>query len=120
MGVIIIDDLFFRQVGSNIQSILLRQGRTQQFLAEKLGISKQVMSKIIAGGKAINVAEIRKIADVLNVSADELLLVGVGQEPRHHFSFMGQVKNEDTKKKIETLQTVIDEILMLEEYEDER
>lgn len=112
------DNTIFRQVGKNIQNVLLMQGKTQQFLAEKLGVSKQVMSKIVAGSKAINVAEISKIANALNVSADRLLAVESIQEPAHHFSFMGQVKNEETKKKIEILQTVIDEILMLEEYAD--
>lgn len=112
------ENTIFKQVGNNIQNILVAQGKTQQFLAEKLCISKQVMSKIVSGTKAINVAEISKIAKVLNVSTDMLLEVEKGQEPVHNFSFMGQVKNEATKKKIETLQTVIDEIVMLEEYAD--
>lgn len=114
------NNTIFEQVGSNIQNILNEQGKTQQYLAEQLGISKQVMSKIISGAKAINVAEISKIAAVLNVSADQLLDVENGQEPVHNFSFMGKVKNEETKKKIEFLQTVIEEILMLEEYADEK
>lgn len=114
------DNSIFKQVGNNIQNILTAQGKTQQFLAEKLGVSKQVMNKIVSGAKAINVAEISKIASVLNVSADSLLAVQAAQEPVHNFSFMGQVKNEETKKKIEFLQTVIDEILMLEEYADAR
>ncbi len=112
------DNKIFKQVGNNIQNTLTNQGKTQQFLAEKLGVSKQVMSKIVAGAKAINVAEISKIADALDVSVDSLLEVKSTQEPIHHFSFMGKVKNEETKKKIEILQTVIDEILMLEEYAD--
>lgn len=112
------DNSIFKQVGNNIQNILTAQGKTQKFLAEKLGVSKQVMNKIVSGAKAINVAEISKIASVLNVSADSLLTVHAVQEPVHNFSFMGQVKNEETKKKIEFLQTVIDEILMLEEYAD--
>ena len=114
------DNSIFEQVGNNIQNILTSQGKTQQFLAEKLGVSKQVMNKIVSGAKAINVAEISKIASVLNVSADSLLTVQAAQEDVHNFSFMGQVKNEETKKKIEFLQTVIDEILMLEEYADAR
>lgn len=113
------DNTIFKQVGNNIQTILAVQGKTQQFLAEQLGISKQVMSKIISGAKAINVAEISKIANVLNVPVDGLLAVNnTLQEPVHNFSFMGRVKNEDTKRKIEILQTVIDEILILEEYAD--
>lgn len=114
------DNSIFKQVGNNIQNILIAQGKTQQFLAEKLGVSKQVMNKIVSGAKAINVAEISKIASALNVSIDSLITVHAAQEPVHNFSFMGQVKNEKTKKKIEFLQTVIDEILMLEEYADAR
>ena len=103
------DNAIFRQVGNNIQSILSVQGKTQQFLAEQLGISKQVMSKIITGAKAINVAEISKIANVLNVSVDRLLETSV---------IKGQVKSASTKQKIEILQKIIDEILWLEEYAD--
>lgn len=112
------DNQIFKQVGSNIQGILSAQGKTQQFLAEQLGISKQVMSKIITGSKAINVAEITKIANILQVPVDRLLETSVQQETAHSFSFKGQVKNEATKEKIGILQTVIDEILFLEEYAD--
>ena len=47
------DCSIFKQVGNNIQTALSAQGKTQQFLAEQLGISNQVMSKIISGSKAI-------------------------------------------------------------------
>ena len=112
------DNAIFKQVGKNIHNILSAQGRTQQFLADSLGISKQVMNKIVAGSKAINVAEISKIASVLNVTADSLLAMAREQESVHNFAFMGQIENEETKKKIETLKIIIDEILMLEEYAD--
>ena len=106
----------FEQVGNNILKVLNSQGKSQQFLADQLGISKQVMSKIISGNKAINVVEISKIATILNVSTDLLLEVEPEKEPEHHFSFMGTVKNEETKKKIEFLKVVIGEMIMLEEY----
>lgn len=112
------ENTVFRQVGNNIQDILEAQGKTQKFLADQLGVSKQVMNKIIAGGKAINVAEISKIASVLNVPVERLLEVARAREPVHNFSFKGQVKNEATRAKIEILQTIIDEILMLEDYGD--
>ena len=110
------DNNIFMQVGNNIQRILSEQGKTQQFLADSLGISKQVMSKIVSGSKAINVAEISKIAQVLNVTTDSLLQSKTVQEPVHRFAYMGQVKNEATMKKIDIVRTIIDEILMLEEY----
>ena len=114
------DYTIFECVGDNIERFLLEQGRTQQYLAEQLGVSKQVMSKIIAGAKAINVAEISVIAKTLGVSVDELLYCSKETENTHCFSFMGKVKNIETKRKIEFLQTVIDEILWLEEYADEK
>jgi len=110
------DGAIFKQVGNNIQDILAAQGKTQQFLADGLGISKQVMNKIVAGSKAINVAEIRQIANILNVTVDRLLTIETETKQVHNFAFMGQIENERTKNKIEFLQTVIDEILMLEEY----
>ena len=110
------DNTIFKQVGNNILNSLTAQGRTQQSLADSLGISKQVMSKIISGSKAINVAEISKIANVLDVSVDRLLATNTEYEKTHVFAFMGQVENEQTKEKLKFLQTVIDEILMLEEY----
>lgn len=110
---------FFVQVGKNIQQILQLQGKTQQYLAEELHISKQVMSKIIAGAKAINVSEISKIASVLHVSTDSLLCIQTIQPTVHHFSFMGQVKSKAVKEKIAVLQTVIDELLLLEECADD-
>ncbi len=106
----------FKQVGSNIQQVLCDKGRTQQYLADSLNISKQVMSKIIMGSKAINVSEISQIASVLEVSVEKLLNIKEKEPEIHKFSFMGRVENKKTKEKIELLKTVIDEIIMLEEH----
>lgn len=45
---------------------------SQSELADKIGVSKQVMSKIVKGQKSINVFEIKKISKILNVSMDRL------------------------------------------------
>ena len=65
----------FAQVGANIQEKLNEKGMSQQSLADALGISKQVMNKIIKGSKAINVNELSKIAGILSTSTDSLLTV---------------------------------------------
>lgn len=110
----------FKQVGNNIQNILEERSLSQQFLADKLQISKQVMSKIISGSKAINVAEISSIANVLKVSADRLLEANTEEIQKHSFSFMGSITNENTREKISMLKNVIDEILLMEEYANEQ
>lgn len=46
---------------------------SQQEFADRIGVLKQVMSKIVKGEKATNIQEIEKIANVMNISVDELI-----------------------------------------------
>ena len=105
----------FAQVGANIQKQINRKGFTQQGLADALGISKQVMHKIIKGSKAINVKELAKIASVLGTTADELLTVDQEPVPADSLNFMGSITDEKTLEKVNLIRTAIDEIHMLEE-----
>ena len=109
----------FVQVGANIQEKLNEKRMTQQSLADVLGISKQVMNKIIKGSKAINVNELVRIADSLGTSADELLRVEAETVPADRLSFMGAVQNETTKERINRIRAAIDEIHRLEGLLDE-
>ena len=105
----------FAQVGANILDKIERKGMTQQSLADALGISKQVMNKIIKGSKAINVNELAKIASVIGTTTDELLTVTGEPVSADSMSFMGAVTDEETLEKIELMRSAIDEIHMLEE-----
>lgn len=108
----------FAQVGTNIQKQLDLLGKTQQNLADALGISKQVMNKIIKGSKAINVTELSKIASVLGTTADDLLSVENMPAETDSLSFMGSVTDDQTLEKVNTIRSMIDEICMLEELLD--
>lgn len=108
----------FEQVGSNIRGLLLEKGLSQQDLADELGISRQVMNKIIKGVKAINVNELSKIALVLGTTADELLSVPGGAVPADNLSFMGSITDDETQRKINLMRLAIDEIHMLEDLLD--
>lgn len=105
----------FAQVGANIQKQIDRKGFTQQSLADALGISKQVMNKIIRGSKAINVKELARIASVMGITTDELLTAGGGPVSADSLSFMGNVADERTLEKVNLIRSAIDEIHMLEE-----
>lgn len=109
------DKVTFKEVGYNIQQLLKERNMTQQMLADSLGVSKQVMSKIISGSKSINVEEISSIASVLATSTDRLLQTAPKCMEVQAFSFMGKISCEKTKAKVQTLNTVIREILLLEE-----
>jgi len=108
----------FKQIGNNILKVLEERQWSQQFLADKLKISKQVMSKIISGNKATNVVEISKIANVLGVSVDTLVQVSEVAEIAPVYSFMGQISRESTKEKILKLEEVIGELILLERFSD--
>lgn len=105
----------FARVGANIQRKLNQKNIKQQSLADSLGISKQVMNKIIKGSKAINVSELAKIAEVLGTTTDELLNTDCEPVTADNLSFMGAVRDEETLKKVNLIRTAIDEIHMLEE-----
>ncbi|NLP30936.1 MAG: helix-turn-helix transcriptional regulator [Clostridiales bacterium] len=105
----------FKQVGKNISLAMEKRGITQQQLADRLGISKQVMSKIINGEKAINVAELSQIATLLGSSADDLLSIKNNyQEHMPEFVFMGAINNEEAQRNTDLLRNAIDEIHLLE------
>lgn len=110
----------FIQVGKNISNVMTQRGMTQQNLADKLGISKQVMSKIIKGNKAINVTELSQIASILGSTTDSLLTVEsntLSREPG--LAFMGIIKDDETRAKVELLRSAIDQIHLLEELANE-
>lgn len=109
----------FAQVGANIQEKLVSKGINQQGLADILGISKQVMNKIIKGNKAINVNELSKIAEVLDTTTDSLLTARSEPIVADNLSFMGAVHDDSTLEKINLIRSAIDEIHMLEELLDD-
>jgi transcriptional regulator with XRE-family HTH domain len=108
------DEGLFKNVGSNIQRVLKEKGKSQQTLADALGVSKQVMSKIIAGAKAINVAEISRIAAILSTPVEALLVQGASREAVEAFNFMGRISCESTRDSVERLKGIIEELLFLD------
>ena len=105
----------FAQVGANIQTQLNKRRMTQQSLADALGISRQVMNKIIKGSKAINVNELTRIAAVIGTTTDELLTVESEPATIDSLSFMGSVTEGETLEKVNLIRDAIDQIHMLEE-----
>ena len=71
----------------NLKIARERKGLSQKDIAEKIGVAKSTYSLYESGNREPNVQTIKKIADLLNVSADELL--GIYDEPQTlaaHFS----------------------------------
>lgn len=106
----------FIEIGNKIADFLEREEITQTEMADRIGVSKQVMGKIIHGKKAINLIEIKKIADIMRVSVDSLMQNGsAANPPEPIFLMMGRAKNPNTNDDFRFLNHVMDEIIALDE-----
>lgn len=63
----------------NLRAVRERKGLTQKEVAESIGVAKSTYSLYESGNREPNIQTIKKIADLLNTSADELL--GLNDEP---------------------------------------
>lgn len=63
----------------NLKNARERKGMSQKDVAEEIGVAKSTYSLYESGNREPNVQTIKRIADVLNVSADDLL--GLNDEP---------------------------------------
>lgn len=63
----------------NLRAARERKNMTQKDVADNIGVAKSTYSLYESGNREPNVQTIKKLADVLNVSADDLL--GLNQEP---------------------------------------
>ena len=64
---------FDKELGKKIKVIRGRKGLSQEFVAKKLGINRIALSRIERGERKIKVEELKKLAEVFNISADVLL-----------------------------------------------
>ena len=60
-------------LGRNIHIILFDKKMTKSELAEKVGISQQMVSEIVGGRKAPGASTLIKISKALGVTVDELI-----------------------------------------------
>ena len=63
----------------NLKAARERKNKTQKEVADNIGVAKSTNSLYESGNREPNVQTIKKIADTLNVSADDLL--GLSPEP---------------------------------------
>jgi len=99
-------------VASNIMSKMKEHNTKQIELANAIGVSKQVMSKMLNGARLISIAELQKIAAYYHVPTDELLCrpaeacnVNVVR------AFMGKVNSAAAREALRTADELADLII---------
>ncbi|MFR8547158.1 MAG: helix-turn-helix domain-containing protein [Lachnospiraceae bacterium] len=85
-------------ISGNIMNIMKQNGKKQIDLADYLGVSKQVISKMLTGGRMINALELQKISEFLGTSMEDLVRrPEVLKETNAIKAFMGKVETQEAK-----------------------
>ena len=99
-------------IANNIQAELKKENKKQVDLAEGIGVSKQTMSKIMNGARAINAIELHKISEYLHVSMDSLMkMPEKPMDTNVIHAFMGRVKTEEARKIVRNAEPAIMDII---------
>ncbi len=98
-------------ISNNIINNMKQKEKKQIDLANYLGISKQVMSKMLSGARIINAVELKQISCFLNVSMDNLVKVpNVIPEMNTVRAFMGKIESQKAKEGLEIADEIADMI----------
>ena len=98
-------------ISRNIMNIMKQNEKKQIELAGFLGVSKQVISKMLSGARTINAAELQKIAEFLNVSMESLVKISVViPETNTVKAFMGRVESQEAKDGLKIADEIADMI----------
>ncbi len=99
-------------VANNISDLMKRDNKKQIDMANAIGVSKQIMSKMLNGSRLISIAELRKIADFFNVKIDDLMsvpdTVNSGDVVK---AFMGKVNSDAAREALSTVDELADMII---------
>jgi transcriptional regulator with XRE-family HTH domain len=98
-------------ISNNIMNIMKQKGKKQIDLAGYLGVSKQIISKMLSGARVINAVELQKISEFLGVSMESLVKIPqVIPETNTVKAFMGRVESLEAKEGLKIADEIADMI----------
>lgn len=96
-------------ISNNIINAMKQNKKRQIDLAGYLGVSKQVVSKMLSGTRIINAIELQKISEFLSVSMENLVkLPEVIPETNAIKAFMGKVESQEAKEGLKIADEIAD------------
>jgi len=99
------------EISRNIQSARLKQRRTAEDIAEKIGVTVSYYCQIEAGSKSPSLETLINIADALHVSVESLIYGAPSSARDNILHMIGQLSDEDAEKVEHVLRTVIETLL---------
>lgn len=99
-------------IAHNIMEQLKKQNKKQVELAEGIGVTKQVISKILSGSRMVNAVELHRIADYFGISMEKLVsLPREAMDTNVVHVFMGQVDSDAAREALAVADELADMIL---------
>lgn len=99
-------------IANNIRAEMKKENKKQTDLAEGIGVSRQTMSELMSGARAINVSELHKISEYLYVPMDSLMrMPAKPMDTNAIHALMYRVKTEEARKGIRLADELSDMIL---------
>ncbi len=96
-------------ISNNIITSMKQSGKKQIDLAGYLGVSKQIVSKMLSGARIISAMELQKISKFLNVSMESLVKIPeVIPETNAVKAFMGKVESKEAKEGLKIADEIAD------------
>lgn len=99
-------------IANNIHEILREQGKKLADLAVGIGVTEQIVGKMLNGGRSISALELKRITEYLNVPMDSVMrMPATVEEADVIHTFMGRVETEEAKQALEMADEISDRIL---------
>lgn len=99
-------------ISENITNLLGKNGKKQIDLAEYLGVSKQVISKMLGGSRIFSAEELQSIAQYFDIDMKDLMAItNPSLEVNAIKAFMGSVNSVEAKHGLEILDEIADMIV---------
>jgi len=99
-------------VANNVIEQMKKKNVKQIELANAIGVTKQVMSKMLNGSRMINIAELHKISEYFGIKMDDLMYEStVSQDENVVKAFMGKVNTEAAREALNTVDELADMII---------
>ena len=104
-----------------IKEMVQREKLTQEYLAEKMNISRSYVSMILKGDRVLNKDLIMKFADALDLSVEELLSSITVEDEDFIIRTRGEFNSRLARNKMSKIKVQMDDYIRLKGiYENER
>ena len=99
-------------VANNVIEQMKKKNVKQIELANAIGVTKQVMSKMLNGSRMINIVELHKISEYFGIKMDDLMYEStVSQDENVVKAFMGKVNTEAAREALNIVDELADMII---------